>query len=85
MNLLHDIPDTWPILVVSTWEEPSRGDIGDMIIDHGDPFGAGVARKGSSGSSGNRKCNFSIRCMGYWLLVVMSIVCRFYKTHPTSA
>lgn len=54
VNLLRDIPDTWPILVVSTWEEPRRdeGDAGDITIDHGDVFGVGVARKGSCCSSG---------------------------------
>lgn len=48
INLLDDIPDTWPILVVSTWEgkpgNASNGEGGGALGGHGGhnmDFGAG--------------------------------------------
>lgn len=51
VNLLDDIPDTWPILVVSTWEgKPGNASHGEGGGALGDDHGVGLGMRGSHGT-----------------------------------
>lgn len=54
INLLDDIPDTWPILVLSTWEDKpddaSSGGGGGGALGDGDGHGMGFGNGGLHGT-----------------------------------
>lgn len=62
INLLNDIPDTWPILVVSTWDENSGASSGadaDAMLSDRDVCSFGNIGRGPSlpsSSHGTGRC-----------------------------